>query len=105
MAKKNNQIMVASMATMMIVAIIVEYLRPIVGGIDVSTLPAGAQGAMTTLQHFAGTLTVDGFAIPGLVAVSLLGIILNLILNWQDIVTEVKKPAEATQPADLRSAE
>jgi uracil permease len=98
MAKKNNQIMVASMATMMIVAIIVEYLRPIVGGIDVSSLTAGGQGAMTTLQHFAGTLNVGSFAIPGLVAVSLLGIILNLILNWQEIVDEVKKPAEAKQP-------
>ena len=102
MAKKNNQIMVASMATMMIVAIIVEYLRPIVGGIDVSSLSAGPQGAMTTLQHFAGTLTVGSFAIPGLVAVSLLGIILNLILNWQEIVTEVKKPAEVKQPVEVK---
>ena len=100
MAKKNNQIMVASMSTMMIVAIIVEYLRPIVGGIDVSTLSAGAQGAMTTLQYFANTLTVGSFAIPGLVAVSLLGIILNLILNWQEIVTEVKTPAEVKQPVE-----
>jgi uracil permease len=101
MAKKNNQIMVASMATMMIVAIIVEYLRPIVAGIDPSTLSASAQGAMTTLQTFAGTLNVGSFAIPGLVAVSLLGIILNLILNWQEIVTEVKKPAEVKQPAEV----
>jgi uracil permease len=101
MAKKNNQIMVASMATMMIVAIIVEYLRPIVAGIDVSTLSASAQGAMTTLQTFAGTLNVGSFAIPGLVAVSLLGIILNLILNWQEIVTEVKKPVEVKQPAEV----
>ena len=93
MGQKNNQIMVASMGTMMIVAIIVEYLRPIIGGIDASTLPASGQGAMMTLQHFAGTLTVGSFAIPGLVAVSLLGIILNLILNWQEIVTEVKNPA------------
>ena len=100
MAKKTNQIMVASMGTMMIVAIIVEYLRPIVGGVDVSTLSAGAQGAMTTLQHFANTLTVGSFAIPGLVAVSLLGIILNLILNWQEIVTEIKQPAKAKQPAE-----
>ena len=100
MAKKNNQIIVASMGTMMIVAIIVEYLRPIVGGIDASALPAGGQGAMTTLQHFAGTLTVGSFAIPGLVAVSLLGIILNLILNWQEIVNAVKKPAEVKQPAE-----
>jgi xanthine/uracil permease len=101
MAKKNNQIMVASMATMMIVAIIVEYLRPIVAGIDPSTLSASAQGAMTTLQTFAGTLNVGSFAIPGLVAVSLLGIILNLILNWQEIVTEVKKSAEVKQPAEV----
>jgi uracil permease len=101
MAKKNNQIMVASMATMMIVAIIVEYLRPIVAGIDPSTLSTSAQGAMTTLQSFAGTLNVGSFAIPGLVAVSLLGIILNLILNWQEIVTEVKKPAEVKQPAEV----
>jgi len=102
MAKKNNQIIVASMGTMMIVAIIVEYLRPIVGGIDASALPAGGQGAMTTLQHFAGTLNIGTFAIPGLVAVSLLGIILNLILNWQEIVNEVKKPAEAKQPVEVK---
>ena len=102
MAKKNNQIIVASMATMMIVAIIVEYLRPIVAGIDASTLSASAQGAMTTLQHFAGTLNVGSFAIPGLVAVSLLGIILNLILNWQEIVNEVKKPAEVKQPIEVK---
>ena len=101
MSHKNNQIMVASMATMMIVAIIVEYLRPIVGGIDVSTVPAGVQGAMSTLQFFAGTLNVGSFAIPGLVAVSLLGIVLNLILNWQDILTEVRKPAEVNQPAEV----
>ena len=102
MAKKNNQIIVASMGTMMIVAIIVEYLRPIVGGIDASALPAGGQSAMTTLQHFAGTLNIGTFAIPGLVAVSLLGIILNLILNWQEIVNEVKKPAEAKQPVEVK---
>ena len=102
MAKKNNQIMVASMATMMIVAIIVEYLRPIVGGIDVTTLSTGAQGALTTLQFFSNTLNVGSFAIPGLVAVSLLGIILNLILNWQEIVNEVKKPAEVKQPAEAK---
>ena len=102
MAKKNNQIIVASMGTMMIVAIIVEYLRPIVGGIDVSSLPAGGQGALTTLQHFAGTLTIGSFAIPGLVAVSLLGIILNLILNWQEIVAEVKKPAAIKQPVEVK---
>jgi uracil permease len=101
MAKKSNQIMVASMGTMMIVAIIVEYLRPIVGGIDVSGLPAGGQGAMTTLQHFAGTLTVGSFAMPGLVAVSLLGIILNLILNWQEIVNEAKRPAEVKITAEV----
>jgi hypothetical protein len=35
------------------------------------------------------------------VAVSLLGIILNLILNWQEIVAEVKKPAEVKQPAEV----
>jgi hypothetical protein len=34
------------------------------------------------------------------VAVSLLGIILNLILNWQEIVTEIKQPAKAKQPAE-----
>jgi xanthine/uracil permease len=49
---------------------------------------------MMTLQHFANTLTVGSFAIPGLVAVSLLGIVLNLILNWQEIMTEAKQPAE-----------
>jgi uracil permease len=102
MGKKNNQIMVASMATMMIVAIIVEYLRPIVSGIDATTLSTDAQGAMTTLQHFGGTLTVGSFAIPGLVAVSLLGIILNLILNWQDIVNEVKRPVEVKQLAEAK---
>jgi len=102
MAKKSNQIMVASMGTMMIVAIIVEYLRPIVGGIDGSTLPASAQGALTTLQHFANTLTVGSFAIPGLVAVSLLGIILNLILNWQEIVAAIKQPAKSKQPAEAK---
>jgi xanthine/uracil permease len=59
---------------------------------------------MTTLQHFAGTLNVGSFAIPGLVAVSLLGIILNLILNWQEIVAEVKKPAEAKQPVEVEQA-
>ena len=85
--------MVASMGTMMIVAIIVEYLRPIVSGIDLSSL-SGGKDAMATLQGFAGTLTVGSFAIPGLVAVSLLGIVLKLILNWQEIVTAVKNPAE-----------
>lgn len=100
MARKNNQIMVASMGTMMIVAIIVEYLRPIVSGINVSSLPKDALGAMTTLQHFAGTLTVGSFAIPGLVAVSLLGIVLNLILNWREIQDEIHHPVakESTQP-------
>ena len=93
MGHKNNQIMVASMGTMMIVAIIVEYLRPIVSGVDPATL-SGGKDAMATLQNFAGTLTVGSFAIPGLVAVSLLGIVLNLILNWQDIVTAVKNPVE-----------
>jgi uracil permease len=93
MAKKSNQIMVASMGTMMIVAILVNYLQPIVAGIDVTKLPAGAQAAMITLQNFANTLTIGSIAIPGLVAVSLLGIILNLVLNWQEIVTEARQPA------------
>jgi xanthine/uracil permease len=102
MGKKNNQIIVASMATMMIVAIIVEYLRPIVAGIDVTSLSTGAQGALATLQHFANTLTVGSFAIPGLVAVSLLGILLNLILNWQEIVNEAKRPAEVNPAAGVK---
>ncbi len=98
MGKKSNQILVASMGTMMVAAIIVEYLRPIVSGIDVAALPKDAQGALTTLQHFSGTLSVDTFVIPGLVAVSLLGIVLNVILNWQDIVAEIRQTAEGKAP-------
>jgi len=93
MGKKNNQILVASMGTMMVAAIIVEYLRPVVSGIDAAALPKDAQAALLTLQNFAGTLTVGSFAIPGLVAVSLLGIVLNLILNWSEIVDEIRHPA------------
>ncbi len=93
MANKNNQIMIASMSTMMIVAILINYLQPIVDGINVTSLPAGAQTALVTLQNFANTLTAGSIAIPGLVAVSLLGIILNLVLNWQEIVTEAHQPA------------
>jgi xanthine/uracil permease len=100
MGKKNNQILVASMGTMMVAAIIVEYLRPVVSGIEAAALPKDAQAAMLTLQNFAGTLTVGSFAIPGLVAVSLLGIVLNLILNWSEIVDEIRHPAaeKAVQP-------
>lgn len=93
MANKNNQIMIASMSTMMIVSILINYLQPIVDGINATSLPAGAQTALVTLQNFANTLTAGSIAIPGLVAVSLLGIILNLVLNWQEIVTEAHQPA------------
>jgi uracil permease len=93
MANKNNQIMIASMSTMMIVSILINYIQPIVDGINVTSLPAGAQTALVTLQNFANTLTAGSIAIPGLVAVSLLGIILNLVLNWQEIVTEAHQPA------------
>lgn len=104
MAKKSNQVMIASMGTMMIVGIIINYIQPIVSGIDTSTLPAGAQGAMVTLQSFANTLNIGSIAIPGLVAISLLGIILNLILNWKDIVDEVRHPAPVEKVVEPKPA-
>jgi uracil permease len=96
MSKKSNQIMIASMGTMMIAAIVVEYLRPIVLGISpetLATLPKDVAGAIVTLQTFASTLTFAGFAMPGLVAVALLGIILNLVLNWRDVIAEIRNPS------------
>lgn len=86
---KPNQIIVSAMGTMMIGGIIVEYLRPIVGGItatDIAALPVGAASVMTSLQTFANSMTIGGFALPGLVAVALLGMGLNLVLNWSKIV-------------------
>jgi xanthine/uracil permease len=56
---------------------------------------------MVTLQNFANTLSIGSIAIPGLVAVSLLGIILNLVLNWQVIVTEARQPAAKTTDQPL----
>jgi xanthine/uracil permease len=94
LSEKSNQIIVASMGTMMIASIIVEYLRPIVSNIttaEIAALPASVAGAVTTLQNFAGSMTVGGFALPGLVAVALLGILLNLVLNWSAIRAEFQR--------------
>ena len=72
----------------MIAGILVEYLRPIVGGItasEVAMLPKSVGGAIATLQFMVNTLTFGSFQMPGLVAVALLGIVLNIILNSRDI--------------------
>jgi uracil-xanthine permease len=93
MGKKSNQIMIASMGTMMIAGIVVEYIRPIVSGIDPQTLaamPKDAASALGTLQTMANTLTFGSFAMPGLVATAVVGIVLNLLLNWSEVVKEAR---------------
>ncbi len=91
MSKKSNQILVASMGSMMIVAILIEYLRPIIGSIntkDLSSVSTGLANSIHTLQNFTNTLQFGSFALPGLVAVSLVGIILHLILDWKEITAK-----------------
>ena len=52
------------------------------------------------MQAFVNGLRVGEFEIPALVGVALLGIVLNLLLNWGEIVKAVRpNPAPANQPA------
>ncbi len=97
MKKKSNQILVASMSTMMIAGILVEYLRPIVGGItadQIVALPKSIGAAIATLQFMVNTLKFGTFEMPGLVAIALLGIVLNIILNSRDITLALKKTSK-----------
>jgi uracil-xanthine permease len=109
MAKKSNQVMVASMSTMMIAGIVIEFLRSNLGNItpaDLAAAPASVAGTIKGLQGFVNTLSIGSFQIPALVAVAFMGIFLNLILNWGTIVREVRVPSieiaegeEQAQPA------
>ncbi|HEX9115163.1 MAG TPA: hypothetical protein VGA61_03785, partial [Anaerolineae bacterium] len=59
--------------------------------------PASVAGAIKTVQTFTNGLRFGTFDMPALVAVALLGIILNLILNWGQIVSEVRAPVPADE--------
>jgi uracil-xanthine permease len=93
MGKKSNQIMIASMGTMMTAGIVVEFIRPVLAGIkpeELAAAPPTVAGAIKTLQVFANGLRFGDFDLPALVGVALLGIVLNLILNWGEIVREIR---------------
>ncbi|HEX9114694.1 MAG TPA: solute carrier family 23 protein [Anaerolineae bacterium] len=101
MAKKSNQILVASMGTMMVAGIVVDWLRTnVLSGIkpeELAAAPASVAGAIKSVQTFTNGLRFGTFDMPALVAVALLGIILNLILNWGQIVSEVRAPVPADE--------
>jgi uracil-xanthine permease len=103
MGKKANQVMVASMGTMMVAGIVVEWLRQnVLAGIDPAELaeaPATVAKAIHTVQGFVNGLRFGSFDMPALVAVALLGIVLNLVLNWGEIVNEIRKPAAEAKEA------
>jgi uracil-xanthine permease len=102
MGKKSNQIMIASMGTMMTAGIVVEFVRPILANIkpeELATAPASLAAAAKTLQTFANGLQIGEFEIPALVAVALLGIVLNLILNWGELVKQIRNVPEAAPKA------
>ncbi|GEM_PF-2757598 len=97
MGKKSNQVMIASMGTLMTAGIVVEFVRPILSGIkpeDLAAAPASLAAAVKTLQTFANGLRVGDFEMPALVGVALLGIVLNVILNWGQIVKEIRQTPE-----------
>lgn len=60
---------------------------------ELAAAPASVAAAIKTVATFAHGLRFGGFDMPALVAVALLGIVLNLILNWGQIVVEVRQPA------------
>ncbi len=103
MSKKTNQVMIASMGTMMIAGIVIDYLRSPLSAIkpeELAAAPATVATAVKGLQAFVGALHIGTFDMPALVAVALLGIVLNLVLNWGEIVAEVRTRTQVvTQPA------
>jgi uracil permease len=103
MSNKGNQVMVASMSTMMIAGIVTEFLRPTVGSItpaDLAAAPASVAGAITTLQGFVNHMSIGAFQIPALVAVAFMGIVLNLILNWGRIMAAARMPGMTLTEAE-----
>jgi uracil permease len=104
LSKKSNQVMVASMGTMMVASIVADWLRSNiitpVSAADLAKAPESIQKVFGTVQGLVSGLHIFGFDMPPLVAVALLGIILNLVLNWSEIVSEARRPsASVTEPA------
>ena len=82
----------------MVAGIVVEYLRPILAGIkpaELAAAPASVQSAIHTMNLFVNGLRVGNFEVPALVAVAVLGIALNLVLNWSEILDQASQPAPA----------
>lgn len=93
---KRNQIQVAVLGTMMVAATVVEFLRPILAGIkpeELAIAPASVANVISSLQSFVVGLRVGGYQIPGVVAVALTGIVLNVVLNFGTILAELRAPA------------
>ncbi len=98
MGKKSNQIMIASMGTLMTAGIVVEFVRPVLAGIkpeELAAAPATVTAAINAFQVFANGLRFGDFDLPALVGVAVLGIVLNLILNWGQIIREIRNGSSA----------
>jgi xanthine/uracil permease len=109
LSKKSNQVMVAAMGTMMVASIVADWLRSNiitpVSAADVAKAPESIQKVFGTVQSLVSGLHIFGFDMPPLVAVALLGIVLNLVLNWGEIVSEARHPSErVTEPAKEAAA-
>lgn len=88
--KKSNQLIIAVMATLMTVGTVVEFLRPIIGGItaaDLAASPKVVAVAIQSLQTTVNAMQIGSFAIPALVLLALVGILMHLFLNWNEIVS------------------
>lgn len=93
--KKSNSLIIAVMATLMGAGMVVEFLRPIIGGItaaDIAASPKIVATAILSLQATVNAMQIGSFAIPALVFVALVGILLHLFLNWDEIRSGVEEP-------------
>jgi xanthine/uracil permease len=100
LSKKKNQVMIASMGTMMIAGIVVDFLRSALSSVkpaDLAAAPASVAAVIKTFQTFVGGFRIGDFDMPALVGVAVLGIVLNLVLNWGDIVAEIRPKTEAVE--------
>jgi uracil permease len=109
MSKKSNQVLVASMGTMMMAGILADWLRSNVvtpvSAADLVKAPESIVKVFGSVQTLVSGLHIFGFDMPALVSVALLGIILNLVLNWSEIVAEAHMPsATPAQPAKKAAA-
>jgi len=94
LSDRKNQVIVAAMGTMMVVGTTVDYLRTALAGItpeDLASSPASVATAVKSLQFLCHSLRIGNSEIPALVAVALLGIAMNVVLNFREILGEFRK--------------